>query len=697
MASVNTQSNPIQIKDISTIGLNENYGSSLNDRLDKIHENFQSIVGSDFLKGADGNSINILAQNTGTNTSNELFQSLFNAVIRFDPNISNEDKNTIQTELKDQTIYLIYSGTGSDKELVSSLPFTFIDPRFKLSPDIQYSGDGENNYINKIDTSCILCYDKTEGGFVSVQSFPTIYWDSNVGKNHGEFCWKINGEKTGLPCRGPEGYVWANGRMYTAVYDRKTQTILAVFSALKDDTGLYQTELIPTKDFETREIQLNTGDSIICVPGFKNGDSISLGSNDQSGSLSSYIITTVYKDLTKSKEEMYIAVIDDKHLDIPLAIENASLIGLLKSIGKQTGLPGLYVPAAWDENGNVTKGHAIWSGDKNEMYIGTLENPSSLTDPNPIENSPVTIYGSLNVNGDGGIDAKTLYLYNSATIEGGVSIEGGATIEGNITSSNSVTIDENLVVNGDIQLGGDNSNISIDGTVKLYGSLNIDGPITGGDCRVELIDKSINIYTPNDVNSTVPTLYIHESITQEDGVKQITPVIVTKSKLLLPILDIPMDGTDFLYYDVNNFLYNQEWRNKIFQSYIKFYNDIISYDGPDRNQDSEFLDYRVGTHIIENYNAWDQKNDIYTLNLSFVNAMMKSLEVQSLTYKIHNVSTVPSCIQIIFNNNPEKEITLEDQHMLTLHISYINGDNSGNQYRIHTFKTPINERLIFEK
>ena len=203
------------------------YGQGLNDLVNNINENFQKIVSSEFLRGPEGKSINLIERLITDDPDNNGYTyavEIFNAITdELDEDVYAGlsaasvigDKTDSDGNLIVPRISLIYETVGSEVNLISSLPFVFIDPRFTDldNPDIDFT-DIE-------DCSCIVQY--MDGSFKKVQTFPTLYYDVNVD----QFCWKLNGVNTGLIARGPKGDPGNNGHIYVMEADTSFNTYVS--------------------------------------------------------------------------------------------------------------------------------------------------------------------------------------------------------------------------------------------------------------------------------------------------------------------------------------------------------------------------------------------------------------------------------------------------------------------------------------
>ena len=417
------------------------YGRHLNDRLESINANFETIISSDYLRGDDGVSVGVepWVINTANLNSEEqtYIDQIITAILKLNTGSGKNEQlaEGIKEYLNGKTIHLIKKETG---ELLSSLPFTYIDQRFSELKEIQ-DKDLENMFKDVRDLSCIIHYDN--GEFKAIQSFPTIYWDSSL--DGGDLCWMINGEKTGLSCRGPQGANGISGRMYTAFYnidppaqiggEHVAYHIVAVLTTKKvSSESKYENEYVYADEFSSNGIDLNTGDTVIGIPckfSNENGvktitvavDNVDNGLTVTDKTSTKYTISTVYVDQsTNDIYKKYVIVSDGKSVEIPLILENAHLDDLLKNAKL------LYVPAKRSGD-TISTGHAIWneqSGDNNNMCLGTIDNPTDVNkELSPISGASVTVKNDIfNVGSNDCLVTKTqasgknLHIEQSANV-----------------------------------------------------------------------------------------------------------------------------------------------------------------------------------------------------------------------------------------------------------------------------------------
>lgn len=391
--SNSNSTNNFDLKEIGGIELDSGqYGVDLSERLADINKNFNKIIESDFLRGAPGRSISISTWVFNDETKETpMGQSLIDAIMS--NNLGQENnalKSSIVGALMDKEIKVIYDEAGT---IVSSLPFTFIDKRF-------YDGKTlDKSLANETDLSCVLVYETTSnsGGFVAAQTFPTLYWDA--GLDGGNFCWKINGQKTGLPCKGPQGNDGSGGTLYTVIYDPTVKNVSNGSSACEivgvmwldgSDVSNIHNKFIPKDQFGEKQIAIKTGDTVIAIPGSIRKDGTVLFAPSSNSSIGTTITsdTTTYEySITTAfvtNDNNYYVVISGDAIHIPYVLTGGVLNNLMNMIGEDCML-GLYIPSEKSDGsdgleGSITKGHTLWSDRKNSsnFCIGEVVNPAAM-------------------------------------------------------------------------------------------------------------------------------------------------------------------------------------------------------------------------------------------------------------------------------------------------------------------------------
>lgn len=386
--SNSNSTNNFDLKEIGGIELNSGqYGVDLSGRLAVINENFNKIIESDFLRGAPGRSISVSTWVFNNETKDtHIGQSLVDAIMSNNPYTPESDtlRSSIVGALMDKEIKVIYDEDG---QIVSSLPFTFIDKRFYDRKTLNES------LANETDLTCVLVYETTSnsGGFVAAQTFPTLYWDASL--DGGNFCWKINGQKTGLPCKGPQGNDGSGGTLYTVIYDPTVKNVSNGSSACEivgvmwlngSDVSNIHNEFIPKDQFGEKQIAIKTGDTVIAIPGSIRKDGTVLFTPSSNSSIGTTITsdTTTYEySITTAfvtNDNNYYVVISGDAIHIPYVLQGGTLNNLMSKLGENYML-GLYIPSEKSDE-VVTKAHTLWSDreDSSNFCIGEVVNPAEM-------------------------------------------------------------------------------------------------------------------------------------------------------------------------------------------------------------------------------------------------------------------------------------------------------------------------------
>lgn len=191
---MSTINNKVLLHELNIPALNSvGYADGLDNALIAIDDNISLLANSDFLKGSQGDSINIEKVDLTKQPVlfNKLKQAILNGVTPRPINGVNWDAY-LSTEL-----YVINSvvsnGVESVSTPISSLYYTFVDARY-----VNKFVGTVTDFGNERDLSCVLTYDGSK--FNRINAFPTMYYERGVG-----LCWMVNGQKTGLPVQGIPG------------------------------------------------------------------------------------------------------------------------------------------------------------------------------------------------------------------------------------------------------------------------------------------------------------------------------------------------------------------------------------------------------------------------------------------------------------------------------------------------------------
>ena len=490
----------VELQDIEVINMDScsQYGEELNTRLRAIDSNFDALLSTDFLRGAQGETTGTLEITLGKNpgdtslglyiekSGNQTEDILVTMTLILSQIVSaiNGTQGTTYTEsellsqvnslgLIGRKLVVFYKTTyinGQEKKyLVSSIPFVYYDPIYNSGIDTTAIEDPED--LN--DRSCVVAYNDQIHSFVAMHPFPQIYYDTEIGG--GSLCWKINGQETSIPCQGPIGKTGLSSSLYMAyVKDEDSSaeglTLREIYGVVKpipnanSDEGHIVT-LIESGAFDTNNITMKEGDAIICMPVSKTTDGYTL--------VAPAFISNILIDGSGNAKTYYAIAADGYINNLTPGNLNAGshLFESLNTIGiRRWGegdaaiVPkGLFIPAETGGNAQVPtveSYHMIWNdstNDANSLNIGPVTSVAS---------SSVQSGKTLNVK----YDTSKFKDITSASIT-------GENIIGESITGDTAEINELLTVN---YIDAKNLRVSD----KIEGSLNIDGTlILGPDQR----------------------------------------------------------------------------------------------------------------------------------------------------------------------------------------------------------------------
>ena len=183
--------------DVTIPALNRvGYADGLNAAFTAIENNEALLANHDFVKGDKGDSVNI--EKISLSQNSDMLAKLKSAIKNgTEPNPIN---GVAWDSLLNDELYVLYKteiDNGVEKKVaVSSLYYTFVDGRFVNSNVGKLT---INDFDEEVDLSCILVYEN--GVFKRLNNvFPTMYFEDGKG-----LCWKVNGQRTGLPVQGVPG------------------------------------------------------------------------------------------------------------------------------------------------------------------------------------------------------------------------------------------------------------------------------------------------------------------------------------------------------------------------------------------------------------------------------------------------------------------------------------------------------------
>lgn len=488
-----------ELHEIESYGLLPIVGEELNTQLDNIERNFIEIMSAEYLRGNDGD--NLYCKGIDIKDS-EYVEDIKSAILKDSKTPTRTNVDWDENLLADK-IYIIYKIKGDEEEIISSLPYTFIDKRFAGISD-------EFDYSNLEDLSCTIMYQ--DGGFVKLQNFPTIYYDSNVK----EFCWKINGQSSGLFARGPQGSAGANGRcLFAQIEDvdendphqgyAKITQVQVVQEVEENGKTSTQTTWIPVS-----EAKIQAGDAAIST--YK----------DSEGKIR-LILSNIFEDSGVWYVSLDGGNMLSDQIDLGMLLNTLKLISPIdvKDEEESDVMNGLVIPATSDGSSYHTLTSVVNEGNKEQLWIGPSSSPTSPYTKDEIKNCEIDSDPSManselrlmypntyakNLYADSIRTPRIEYPEDQLTISSwnGVKINriGGDEgieilpygISGNKVSGSGGTERKNVEIRGDVDIIGAelddehvgwDGNVNIDGYVKASEFIN-DGVIYN-QCKVHAL------------------------------------------------------------------------------------------------------------------------------------------------------------------------------------------------------------------
>jgi hypothetical protein len=332
----------ITLKTISAPNLNDSgYGENIKTQFTNIDKNFRQIVEGEYLKGQSGDIV--MLEQVNLADSSHPITALFNEYIA-SLQVGDDGIGGINS----QKLYMIYTKneeTGG-KVYKSSLPYTFLDPRF--NPITEEANASQ-------DKSCIIIYDEAENGFKSYNAFPNIYFNDDIN----EFCWKINNLETSLPARGPKGNKGDKGQVYM-------MTTMDQGNGGDGDSKIYKLGFLGDQGSITAE--MNGCLAYIYCSDDRSGH-ISTMRVEYVESAQSYIATSILNDST----------------NLYTIFSGNSLKDVLSEVTPTADFNSIFIPIETTEEGILS--HAITTLNENDI----LDFVKHETNPNTVIVSPTLI------------------------------------------------------------------------------------------------------------------------------------------------------------------------------------------------------------------------------------------------------------------------------------------------------------------
>lgn len=470
------------------------FGNGLNERLEQIDDNFQSIITSEYLKGDSGTSFGYatFSNKSGFVNPTQIYHITTNNEEEFNVDgIKYSLKSVIGKDVDEFEFTFIYEIVNGKKIAKSSLPFVYYDPSiYGISQDLEQG-----------DYSCIVIFD---GEFKKLNAFPTIYYN----KEDDKFYWKINGIETKLTATGPKGERGLAGAFNIVFirkdqeYENKNEYIIEKFLYQNPITHGYSwidiNASMSEEDKHIAEDVLRPGSPCIALWGEEvetvNGET---GENE----ITSIIVVGPIILRKDDINGIYHVQVWD-HMSIQHNINASLLKDILNNIDPQGVLKGLYVPTV-DKQHN----YLLHTDNDDVLNISYTDNQFNPEDDGKVR-IPKLFCNDIDFNGvrlksDGGTGDLNIISSNRAIKINNVDISynnlcngflqaDDFTFVGNINlklGPKSVTINNGHIKTKDhIQLGGKIPDHDIDTQFKIK------------DSKIIMEDSNINIIGKGDSN-----------------------------------------------------------------------------------------------------------------------------------------------------------------------------------------------------
>lgn len=394
----------IKLTSINAPGLNiSNYGEHIDQQFTNIDSNFKKIVGTDFLKGNQGDSMQIIEVEFNKTNYNSTGLYLNGKDLKHS-DIYNQIKSAILTDIDENKetgggilspinevnwddylstcnkITIIYrlDGDTNKKHVISALYYTFYDARFS---NIQYQDVASYNGV--VDTSCLVCLQtetnsRGEGDlkFKKLNVFPTLYYNEDIhdaSNDSGTFCWIINGNKTEIPAVGPRGKTGNMGTVYLVKVVESINSNYSYITKVLHINGTEAAQWEDLDDFLKRDIYFGEGSCVLAIKEMQQKDSTRDLIENR------LWISPVYVR-EESGAMKYYAFCDDSNSVLGV-FNTDQLLHSMSDIYDSVNLHGLFVPITKIDNNNSQSAHMIYalpstSGSKinNHLYIAPVKN-----------------------------------------------------------------------------------------------------------------------------------------------------------------------------------------------------------------------------------------------------------------------------------------------------------------------------------
>lgn len=421
-----------------------------------------SIFGADFTPGIDRQAVCNLI--TGGNTIDELVddEEFTDSVIAPSLIVDGTTYNVIPSFMDtpgegiDVNINIdSYTGTACLSE-----PFIFIDGRISGLNKIISSGSDTEIYKRFVDFSIAVYGDATynhndinqdknrpetwDWTFTTVAIVPKLYFDDNIN----EFCWNVNGQRTGITAQGIKGNNGSTPNMIIATGEYSNPKIdIKSIECVDDNGNIHWARL--NMDTNTWGYTVGGGE-YVTVEAPKDDDLALVFYNAPGNTNPTYTSAFIGKVFVGSTGPyVYAGFSEDGNIDIFESIRNFNFWTNMMSINANTvGSPrGYILPAYPDQSpaspNNPNPTHMIYAEKGNQdsegyakLHMAPVENNDTDPANNPTrmsqtDNPPTHHTGDLQVDYNVGIQGS-LGVQGSVNIQGNTDIHGNTSVQGDM-------------------------------------------------------------------------------------------------------------------------------------------------------------------------------------------------------------------------------------------------------------------------
>ena len=231
MGDISTYLTTLTVPDITSVDFASDFTTFVNN----INSNFQKIVSAPYLKGDKGDNVQIkhepLYKSDGnhefTTLGATLVNTIYDGVVIVTSSDTYADLLTKLDTTNDRLGGDVYSCIQLDPYTDGTFNNIFIDVFYDIYDNtltfvsVYFFLDARNNTlesiddtekINYVDHSCGV-YGSYASGAWSLDRYnvvPTLYYDAGLG----EFCWTVNGQKSGITAQGLKGQDGADANLF---------------------------------------------------------------------------------------------------------------------------------------------------------------------------------------------------------------------------------------------------------------------------------------------------------------------------------------------------------------------------------------------------------------------------------------------------------------------------------------------------